>query len=172
MSDKSKRLTLEEIKATQEYSILTGKQQMFVETYCAGGIDTGTYDPKNAAMFAYSCKSIEVARIMSYALMANIRIVAVLNRHFNREPLEEFLIQLDRAILNKKLTVAQFNALKLKGDILGYTTRLPGTANMPAGVLPPDVVEATKVARNEKRKKPERTPKVKPASEFDRPWEN
>ena len=172
MSAVSKRLTLEQIKETQEYSILTGKQQLYVESYIQGGIDTGTYDSVSAALASYNCRSREVARIMSYALMANIRIVAVLNRHFNREPLEEFLIQLDRAILNKKLTVAQFNALKLKGDILGYTTRLPGTATMPAGVLPPDVVEATKVARNEKRKKPERTPKVKPTSEFDRPWEN
>ena len=170
MSNVSKRLTLEQIKDTQEYSILTGKQQLFVETYIRGGIDTGTYDPKNAAMFAYSCKSIEVARIMSYALMANIRIVAVLNRHFNREPLEDFLIQLDRAIINKKLSTAQMMALKLKGDILGYTTHLPGTPNMPLGTLPADVVEATAEARKAKRKKPERAPKVKPTSEFDKPW--
>lgn len=166
MSEVSKRLTLEQIKDTQEYSILTGKQQLFVETYIRGGIDTGTYDPKSAAMIAYSCKSLEVARIMSYALMSNIRIVAALNRHFNREPLEAFLIQVDRAIINKKLTVAQFNALKLKGDILGYTTRLPGTNNMPSGLLPADVVEATAEARKAKRKKPVRAEKVEPPSKY------
>ena len=166
MSEKSKRLTIEEIKATQEYSILTGKQQLFIETYCQSGIDTGTYDPKSAAMIAYSCKSLEVARIMSYALMSNIRIVAALNRHFNREPLEAFLIQVDRAIINKKLTVAQFNALKLKGDILGYTTRLPGTNNMPSGLLPADVVEATAEALKAKRKKPVRAEKVEPPSKY------
>ena len=161
MSDKSKRLTLDEIRNTQEYSILTGKQQMYVETYCASGIDTGTYDPVLAAQTAYACRSRENARVMSYALMANIRIIAVLNRHFNREPIEEFLVQVDRAIQNKKLSIAQLQALKLKGDVLGYTTRLPGTNGFPSGTLPPDVVEA---ARKPKRTKTPRVEKPEP------PW--
>jgi hypothetical protein len=162
---KTTRLTLLQIKDTQEYSVLTGKQQLFVETYCKTGIDTGTYDPVFATMQAYACKTREVARIMSYSLMANIRIVAVLNRHFNRTPIEEFLTLLDHAIRNKKLTVAQFQALKLKGDILGYTTRLPGTNNMPLSSLPPDVVAATDEARKAKRKKPVRAEKP------EEPWE-
>ena len=156
MSDITRRLTLEQIKDTQEYSILTGKQQLWCETYIRSGIDTGTYDPILATQTAYICKSRENARVMSYSLMANIRIVAVLNRHFNREPIEEFLIQVDRAIQNKKLSVAQLNALKLKGDILGYTTRLPGTNNFPAGTIPPDVTAATQAAKKAARKKPGR----------------
>ena len=169
----SSRLTLEQIKGTQEYSILTGKQQMFAETYIKSGIDTGTYDPIFATMQAYKCKSRENARVMSYSLMANIRIVAVLNRHFNREPIEAFLIQIDHAIRNKKLTIAQLSALKLKGDILGYTSRLPGTSGLPTGVIPPDVIEADKAARKAKRKKPEkaeRAPKAEPPSDFDNRW--
>lgn len=162
----TKRLTLDEVKATQEYSILTGKQQLFTETYIAGGIGTGTYDPIEATMTAYSCKSKENARVMSYSLMANIRIVAVLNRHFNREPLEEFLIQVDRAILNKKLSVANLNALKLKADILGYGARLPGVGGTATGTLPPDVVDATKAAKKAARKKPVRPAPPEPENQF------
>jgi hypothetical protein len=160
------RLTLDQIKDTQEYSILTGKQQLFVETYCQSGIDTGTYDPILAAMTAYVCKSQENARVMSYALMANIRIVAALNRHFNREPIEEFLVQIDRAIRNKKLTVAQMQALKLKADVCGFSARLPGTANMPAGTIPNDVVAATTAARKAKRAPRARVEKPEPPSQY------
>ena len=98
--------------------------------------------------------------------MANIRIIAVLNRHFNREPIEDFIIQVDRAIHNKKVSQAQVWALKLKGDVLGYTTRLPGTPNFPAGTIPNDVVEATAAARKAARKKPAPRP-TKP----EPPWE-
>jgi hypothetical protein len=148
----STRLTMEQVKATQEYSILTGKQQLFCDTYIQSGLDTGTYDPVLAALTAYVCKSRENARVMSYSLMANIRIVAVLNRHFSKEPLEEFIEQINRAIRNKKLTTAQMQALKLKGDVLGYTTRLPGTNNFLLDTIPADVVDATKKARKSQRK--------------------
>lgn len=167
MKELEKRLTLEQVKATQEYSVLTGKQQLFCETYIKSGIDTGRYDQHLATATAYSCKSAENARVMSYSLMMNIRIIAVLNRHFNRTPIEEFITLVDKAIRNKKLTQAQVWALKLKGDILGYTTRLPGAPNMPAGVIPADVLEADREARKAQRKKPERKPKVEAVNEFD-----
>lgn len=165
----STRLTLEQIKETQEYSVLTGKQQLFIETYIRSGLDTGTYDPILATQTAYTCKSRENARVMSYSLIANIRIVAVLNRHFAKEPLAEFVEQVDRAIRNKKLSIAQLQALKLKGDVLGYTTRLPGTTSPSVGSIPPDVAEATAAARKATRKKPVRAPatiKPEPPSEF------
>ena len=146
------RLTMEQVKETQEYSILTGKQQLFVETYINSGVETGTYDPIAATLMAYVCKSRENARVMSYSLMQNIRIIAVLNRHFNKEPLEAFLDQINAAIRNKKLSVAQMQALKLKGDVLGYTTRLPGTNNIPLDTIPADVAAATKKARKSQRK--------------------
>ena len=167
MSANLKRLTLDEVKATQEYSVLTGKQQFFVETYCKSGLDTGTYDPILATLTAYKCKSREIARIMSYSLMANIRIVEVLNRHFNREPIEEFMVQLNRAIQNKKLSVAQLQALKLKADIQGFTARLPGMDRQATDRIPSDIEKATEAARKAKRKKPVREPKPEPANEFD-----
>src|ERR1700676_2408513 len=128
-----KRMSVDELRMTPEFQRLTQKQQLFVATYCGAGLLDGTYDPIAATRTAYQCKSAEVARVMSYPLMQNIRIIAVLNRNFNAEPIEDFLVQVDRAIQNKKLTVAQLQALKLKGDILGFTTRLPGTNNYPQG---------------------------------------
>ncbi len=166
MSDKSKRLTLAEIKNTQEYSLLTGKQQLFCESYIQGGIDTGTYDPVGSALMSYACKSKENARVMSYSLMANIRIVAVLNRHFNREPIEEFVIQIDRAIQNKKLSIAQLQALKLKGDVLGYTTRLPGTNGQSTDTILAEVASTTKAAKKAARKKPTYSEDIEVPNQF------
>ena len=141
----SKRLTLEELESTQEYQRLTQKQQLFVATYIEGGLLDGQYDAIAATRTAYKCKSAEVARIMSYSILANIRIVEVLNRHFNVEPIEEFLRTLDRAIRNKKLTQAQISALHLKARILGFDSKLPDKGSF-AGVI-------EKVVEESKRKK-------------------
>jgi hypothetical protein len=160
MADAKKKLGREELEATPEYQQLTAKQQLFVMTYCMAGLVDGHYDQTAATQTAYNCKNLESARVMSYSLIANIRIVAALNRHFNREPIEEFLRQVDRAIVNKKLSIAQINALKLKADVLGFAARLPGTNNQATGVLPTDVLEASEAARKAKRKP--RTPKPPP----------
>lgn len=164
-----KRMSVEELRLTPEFQRLTQKQQLFVATYCGAGLLDGTYDPIIATRTAYQCKSMEVARVMSYPLMQNIRIVAVLNRHFNSEPIEDFLVQVDRAIQNKKLTVAQLQALKMKGDILGFTTRLPGTNNFPQGTIPPAVLEASREERKAKNKltpKPPKPPKPEEPSPY------
>jgi hypothetical protein len=159
MIDERKRMPLEELKQTPEYRRLTGKQQMFIETYVAGGLLTGHYDPIEAVLTAYVCKSRETARTMSYAVTQNIRVIAVLNRHFNTAPVEDFLVLLDRAINNKHLSIAQLQALRLKCDILGFANRLP-TENAPTGVIPKDVLEATEAARKAQRKP--RTPRKSP----------
>jgi hypothetical protein len=163
--DPRKRMPVEELRLTPEFQRLTPKQQLFVATYCGGGAADGVYDAIHATRTAYACKSPEVARIMSYSLLQNIRIVAILNRHFNREPIEDFLVILDRAIQNKKLTVAQIQALKLKCEIMGFANRLPDGNHI--GVVPPDVLEASKEARKAKRKSPEKAPKPDPKSQFD-----
>ena len=155
------RLSLEQVKETTEYKKLTPKQQLFVATYIAGGLADGNYDAVHATRTAYPCRSEEVARIMSYAIMANIRIIAVLNRHFGAEPIEEFLVLLDRAINNKRITIAQVNALKLKCDILGYANRLPGI-KYATGVIPEDILEASRKERKAKKdaQKDARPPKA------------
>lgn len=154
MSDLSKRMPLAELEKTTEFQLLTPKQRLFVSHYVECGMQDGKYDAIAATRTAYECKKPESARVMSYAMMNNIRIVAALNRHFNTEPLEAFLVQVDRAIRNKKLGVSQLNALKLKGDILGFTTRLPGVGGTALGALPPDVVDAEAEAKKARRKKP------------------
>lgn len=167
--DPKKRMPLDELQKRSEYHRLTEKQKLFVATYCAGGLETGNYDPVTATYFAYACKSREVARVMSYAIMENIRIVAVLNLHFNTEPIEDFLATIDKAISNKKLTNAQLQALRLKCDVLGFATRsIPGE-HAPAGVIPHDVVLETRRVRKEKLKaeKPEKPPKPDEKSIFN-----
>lgn len=163
MIDERKRMPLDALQKTQEYSRLTGKQQMFIDTYVAGGLLDGHYDPIEAVLAAYHCKSREIARTMSYATTQNIRVVAVLNRHFNTAPIEDFLVMIDRAVRNKNLTMAQLGALKLKCSLLGIANRLPDD-NTPAGVIPQDVLDADEAARKAKRKP--RTPK--PVAGFGR----
>lgn len=157
-------MTLEELEKTQEYQRLTPKQKLFISTYCAGGLVDGNYDSVAATQTAYQCRTPEVARIMSYSLMSNIRIIAVLNRHFKAEPIEEFLAMLDRAINNKKVTMAQILALKMKCEILGYTNKLPSHTDR---VLPAIVAaqERERTARKAKRKP--RAVKPEGPSEFD-----
>lgn len=125
MSDFSNRMPLDQLKETEEYQCLTPKQKLFVATYCEGGLVDGNYDPVIAVMVAYKCKSIETARVMSYSMMQSLRIIAVLNRHFNKTPIEDVLVQVNRAIHNKKVTNAQVQALRLKCEILGIPSMFP-----------------------------------------------
>ena len=157
MNDTVGRLPLVELEKIQEYQRLTPKQKLFVATYCEGGLATGVYDPVAATRTAYECKSVEVARIMSYSLMQNIRIIAILNRHFQTEPIEAFMVALDHAINNKKLTIAQIQALRLKCEIMGFGTRLPAQAPMTAGL------KKTPAEPKEPSKSNRKPPVVKPA---------
>lgn len=149
------RMPLSELEQTPEFQVLTPKQKLFVQTYVGGGVDLDTYDAIGAIMTAYRCKSHEVARTMSYTMLGNIRIVAVLNRHFNRAPLEDFIHMLDLAIRRKKLSNAQLSALRLKADLLGYTSRMP----VPGQTIK-DVVEAVQLEQRVRRKRGR--PRTKP----------
>lgn len=160
----AKRMSVADLRLTQEFQQLTEKQQLFVASYCDGGLVKGIYDPVVAALTAYKCKSLEVARIMSYSLMQNIRIIAALNRHFRTEPIEAFLTMLDRAINNKHVTVAQVQALKLKCDVMGYGNRLSNQAPMVAGLR--EAKEAAKFARKSLRKNYTKNLKPEKPSEF------
>lgn len=132
-----RKLTLDEVMETPEYRALTPKQQLFVATYVEGGLATGTYDRLDATRKAYVCKDEESVRVMSYAMMGNIRVIEALNRHFNTEPIEEFLQEVSRAIHNRRLSTAQVQALKIKADLLGYAARLPGASgNFPIDPTP------------------------------------
>lgn len=163
--DPNKRMPVEELRKTPEFLRLTQKQQLFVATYCAGGMLDGHYDEVQSCRTAYVCKNNETARVMSYALMSNIRIIEALNRHFQTEPIEDLLVALDRAIRSRKTTVAQVNALKLKCDLLGLGNRLP-CFKKAMGVIPDDIVEDS---RKSKKKKPEPPKPITPAKNAKAP---
>jgi hypothetical protein len=118
-------------------------------------------------MTAYKCRTEEIARIMSYAQMGNIRIIAVLNRHFNVTPTEAFMTVLDRAIRNKNLTNAQMEVLRLKCILLGYKNVPPQVHQL---AVPPEIAEATKEKRKANRKP--RTPAKPSKSDMVREAEN
>jgi hypothetical protein len=122
MAEAAKRLTLDELRQTSEYLMLTQKQQLFVATYVGTGMAEGHYNVVSAIKTAYACKSEEVARVMSYTMMQNIRILAVLNLHFGVSPTVQFVKELDRAIRNKKITNAQVELLILKSKMLNVGT--------------------------------------------------
>jgi len=143
------RMPFEELSKTEEFERLTKKQQAFVKAYCV------KYNVIEAMRAAYNCKSDEVARIMSYPLMRNINIISVLNRHFGTDPINDFLLTLDRAIHNKHLTIAQISALKLYSEVKGWGTALPSKS----GSAEPEVPEP-------EAKKPKRKPRAK-ESDFD-----
>lgn len=120
-----KKMPLAELEKTVEYQRMTEKQQMFVATYVTAGL-LGHYDPEAAVLAAYKCKTRESARVMSYSMMQNPRIIDVLNLHFGKDATAAFLEQVNRAIRNKKLTLAQMEAMQLKSRILGIGTALKG----------------------------------------------
>lgn len=153
----SKRISLDELRTTPEYIRLTPKMKMFIDSYCSAGAIDGNFDAVAAINQAYRCKSYEVARIMSYSILANIKIVAVLNRYFGTEPVDSFLANLDRAVRNKRLTLAQLGALRLQCDVLGIGTKIP--ANF--GGQPP---KADPPVKDKRSKKPKKTTSTKSAA--------
>lgn len=111
------RMSVDELTKTREFQFLTAKQKLFIETYLQCGLDTGTYDPVTAVRTAFNCKSYEVARVMSYRLMANISIILVLNLYFGSSPDEAFCAILERAIRKGGITPAQASILNLYAEM-------------------------------------------------------
>jgi hypothetical protein len=163
----NQRMSLEELEQTPEYQVLTPKQRLFVATYIQGGADGGQYDPVHAVTVAYNCKDRNSARVLSYEMFRSIRVVAALNRHFNREPLEAFLMVLDRAIQNKHLKESQLHALRLKADLLGLPSRMPPDGRTIKDVLDEVRKDGRKIQRTGRkpRKTPEPTTPAKPTEE-------
>ena len=117
-------MPLEELKKTVEFQLLTQRQQMYVSTYVETGMSLGRYDDEAAIRMAYRCSTDESVRVMRYALRRSVRVIDVLNLHFGRNATEAFLVDVNRAIRNKKLTIAQVEAMILKSKILGIGSAL------------------------------------------------
>jgi len=102
-----------EIRRLASFQELTPKQQKLILEYASNGRDKVA-----AVLSAYDFKNRESARIGSYACFENRKIVRVLNEIFRVSPKEQFVAELDEAIRNSHLTMAQVEALAAKGRVL------------------------------------------------------
>ncbi len=118
-------MTPEEFVLTFEYRHLTPKMQEWISTYLQGFLDTGKFDVLAATKAAYVCKNDESTRVLGYQITGNPKIILALNRFFGVTQKDLFLKQLERAIYDKKITLAQIRALELAAHANGWTTGLP-----------------------------------------------
>jgi len=95
------RMELSELVTRAEFQILTPKQQTFVRSYIESGLSTGTYDALAATQAAYEVTS-KNAVSMSYEVLGNKKIKAVLNLHFGRTQFDSILTDLE-GVLSKTL---------------------------------------------------------------------
>jgi len=117
MTSKHKeRLTLEQLRAEQVYIELTSKQKVLVDTF----IQTNG-DRTASVLAAYATKSKENAQIMAYTVLSSPRVVACLSAYFQSDPLEDFKAEVRKAYRNRKLSVAQVDALKLHAELNGWS---------------------------------------------------
>jgi hypothetical protein len=124
------RMSLSDLSRTPEFNQLSLKMEKFVAIYLQSLISTGTADVLAAVKGArYNCKSDQNARILGFQLLANPKIVLVLNRFFGVTPTEAFRKQVQKAISNKKLSVAQVRALELYSNINGFEKTAVGVVS-------------------------------------------
>jgi hypothetical protein len=118
-TERAPRMDVYKLSQTQEFSHLSPKMARFVMAYVKTLTDTDTVDPLAAVKYAYNTKNDESARTLGYELLANPKVILVLNLFFGVTPSEAFLKQVERAIYNPNLSVAQIDALKLYCDAHG-----------------------------------------------------
>jgi hypothetical protein len=116
------RLTLDELRATESYFELTPKQQKLVEVF----IETNG-DRVKAVMAAYATKSEKNARVLAYQVFDSPRVIECLSAYFQDDPMEDFKRDVRKAYHNKKITVAQVQAMTLHAKLNGW-----GTASLPS----------------------------------------
>jgi hypothetical protein len=97
MIETTERIDISELIKSAEFQILTRKQQAFVRAYVESGMTTGTYDPLSAVQSAYEVAA-KNAVILSYELLGNRKIKAVLNLHFGRTEFDSILSDLERTL--------------------------------------------------------------------------
>lgn len=108
-------MPLELLRLTPEWKKATERQQLMVESYIASG-----GDKVFAVMSAYRVKDRETARKMQYDSFSRPAVVAILNLYHRVTPRDAFLRDVERAVRNRKLTVAQIRALELQARLNGW----------------------------------------------------
>ncbi len=109
------RLPLEQLAQERCYLDLTPKQQKLVKTFIESNGNRIL-----AVTTAYDVKNAEVARVLSYEVFANPKIIACLAIYFQDDPLDVFKREVERAWRNRRLSVAQVQAMKIYCDLNGW----------------------------------------------------
>jgi hypothetical protein len=148
----SDRLRLTDLMQRQEFQRLTPKQQAFVAKVVSLGVTTGSYDAVTAAQTVYHTTP-KNAVVMSYELLGNRKIKAVLDAHFGRTEYESIMDDLARATRTSmardlkhggSLSIATIKAVQL--------LKSHARQNPDAGI---DVLESETVSKHEPEAKVE-----------------
>ena len=108
-------MTEAEIRKLPSYLDLTEKQRALVLEFTKNGGD------KVAAVIAvYAHKSANGARVASYAYFKNPRVRRCLDEVFRVTKKDQYIREIDEAVRNPKLAMAQVEALAAKGRLLGF----------------------------------------------------
>jgi hypothetical protein len=117
----NERLPISALMLHPDFLQLTPKMQTFLARYVATGLTTGTYDTIGAVMAAYKTTP-KNAQIMSYRLLSNKKIAAILDLHFGRAPVDAVMHEVSQALRKSvkndmkqfgRLTYTTVNALKV-----------------------------------------------------------
>ena len=109
-------LTVEQLRLTPEFRKLTAAQKMMLETYIASGGDKIL-----AVRSAYSTKSHEVARVMSYEAFESTRVRAAINLWERKTGFDIFIEKVDSLIdKGTRITDAEVAALTLEAKLKGW----------------------------------------------------
>ena len=142
------RVPLAKLQATRKWSLLSPKQALFCASYIESGLSTGTYDAKSAMRAAYNSSSDRNLTCLTYEVLENPRVKAVLNLHFGTSPLDSFLADLEKTI-RKESGIAKVDAmkmyvelqsLKLSGDVSKWGSESKQPAESSTGKKIGDIV--------------------------------
>jgi hypothetical protein len=147
MSSIKERLSFEQLKQEPCFTNLTPKQRLMIETFIASNGDRVL-----AVKTAYNAKTLDIARVMAYELFENPKIIACLAIYFQDDPLDVFKRDVQRAWRNKRLSIAQVQAMKLYCDVNGW-----GSGSLP-NLHGPGSAEPARSAKQSRAKNSKVTP--------------
>jgi hypothetical protein len=116
-----KRLTLDQLHATQCFLALTPKQKKLIEAF----IETNG-DRTASVLAAYDVKNTRNAQVLAYQIFASPNVIACIAAYYQDDPLESFKAEVCKAYRSKRITVAQIRAMVLHADLNGW-----GSATLP-----------------------------------------
>ena len=108
-------LTLDELRLTPEYSVLTPKMKLFIDAYVESRGDI-----LDAVHEAYVCKSGREEKIVSWQIMRHPKIIAVLEVWTNKDEKDIFLDNLKDLLRQKDVPVGKIRLMELHAELMGW----------------------------------------------------